>query len=155
MVSTSGTTSGTIGQLLEQREGIKDSTLCLYRRMVKPVCHLAIDDPRVGRFIEDIPNPNVRRTAIFVLSSIGYDYKRKLPKALPRRYELPDEETLRLLLSYTAHENTLLTCMYLGLRLGETCYVNKTQLLPGNRIYIDRQVVEYNDGIGKTHMVYK
>jgi len=42
---------------------------------------------------------------------------------VPRRYVLPDEDTLRLALMTTPHETRGLLMMYCALRLGEACAV--------------------------------
>lgn len=47
----------------------------------------------------------------------------KIPKGLPRRYDLPSEDTLRLALMTSPHEPRGLLMMYAGLRLGECCAI--------------------------------
>lgn len=142
-----------LSNVLESKQGLKPTTLSSYARVLKPVLHKETDDPTVYAWATAINNPNTKRAVLIALRSLGYTHEGKLPKitrGYPRRYDLPDEETLRLVLSYTKYEPQCLAMMYLGLRIGEACVVNQTQVLPGNRIFIDKQVAEWQDG-GKWH----
>lgn len=140
-------------QAILAKSNIKDTTRASYLALLKPVLDCSLDDPDVMDWANNIPNPNVKRSAIIALRAAGYEYKGvkpKTPKAYPRRYDLPDEEELLLLFSYTKKYRVQYLCMmYLGLRLGEACIVNKSHLLPGPRLYVTQQVAEWRDENGK------
>lgn len=144
-----------IGQAIESKSGIKETTRASYRTFLRPVLNCALDDPGVMDWVNMLPNPNTRRATIIALRSAGYTFKGekpKTPKGFPRVYDLPDEDDLLLLFSYTRkYRVQYLSMMYLGLRLGESCIVNKTHLLPGPRLYVNQQVAEWiEDGKRKT-----
>lgn len=85
-----------------------------------------------------IENGNTRRgSAICCRSVLGY--RLKIGKSIPRRYDLPDEDTLRLALMTSPFEVQALAMMYCALRLGEACALTCRDL-SGDRLRIDKQV---------------
>jgi len=133
---------------LEAKTGIKPTTRASYYRLLLPVLDLQLDDPDIMSWVQTIPNPNTKRATLIALRSVGYEYegtKPKVTRSFPRRYDIPDEESLRLMASYSKYEVTILSMMYLGLRLGEACIVSRKDLMPGNRIYISKQVAEWSE----------
>jgi integrase len=87
-----------------------------------------------------IDNPNTRRAAVICVRSImGWNIK--IPKAIPRRYDLPDEDTLRLALMTSPHEARGLLMMYAGLRIGEAC-ATRPEDLSGDKLTVARQVIQ-------------
>jgi len=87
-----------------------------------------------------LDNPNTRRaTVIAMRTAFGFDLK--IPKGVPRRYDLPDEDTLRLALMTSPHEIRGLLMMYAGCRIGEACAITERDV-HGDRLTIDKQVQE-------------
>ena len=64
-----------------------------------------------------------------------------VPSSRPKRYDLPDEDSLRLALMMTKYEVRGLLMAFAGLRLGEACAVTGSQL-EGDRLTVDRQLLE-------------
>jgi integrase len=85
-----------------------------------------------------ITNPNTRRGACIAARSV-LGFKLKIGKSVPRRYVLPDEDTLRLALMTSPHEVRGLLMMYCALRLGEASAITK-DALSNDRLRVDRQV---------------
>lgn len=136
----------TIRQAILDRQGLQQTTVASYLKFLEPVLDKSLTDPTVVDWVETIGNPNTRRSCVIALRAAGYTHngnKIKTPKGYPRRYDLPDEEDLLIMFSYSKYEVQYLSMTYLGLRLGEACIVNKHQLMPGNQIIIDRQVAEW------------
>lgn len=148
--------AGTIRQALEDKSGIKATTRASYWRLLLPILDLTTDDPSILPWVDQIANPNTKRATLIALRGIGYTCdgeKPKVTRGYPRHYTMPDEEELRLLFSYSKYEVQYLSCMYLGLRLGEACHVSKRDLMPGGRIFIQKQVAEWvEDGKRKTEV---
>jgi len=85
-----------------------------------------------------LSNPNTRRgAAIAARSVLGMPIK--IGKSVPRRYVLPDEDTLRLALMTSPHETRGLLQMYCALRLGESCAITAADL-SGDRLRVDKQI---------------
>lgn len=139
---------------LDARDNIKETTRASYWRLLRPVHHNQLNDEAVMDWVSNIPNPNTKRATLIALRAVGYNYRGSKPKVtrgFPRVYDLPAEDELRLMFSYSRrYEVQFLSMMYLGLRLGEACIVNQTQLLPGSRIYINQQVAEWRECIEGT-----
>lgn len=96
-----------------------------------------------------IEKPNMRRSAVIVVRSVfGWDLK--IPTTVAKRYDLPDEDSLRLALMLTAFETRGLLMMYAGLRIGEACAVAKTDAT-GDRLSVDKQVL-YNRTTKRYHL---
>jgi integrase len=132
-------------KLLEvaQAKGLRQSTVFSYRRLLM---RLGIEDDSVtledvqSRLLE-IDSVNTRRAAAIAARSVlGFDTLR-IPKGVPRRYDLPSEDTLRLALMQSRYEARGLLMMFAGLRLGEACAVTYKQRT-GDRLRVDRQVTE-------------
>lgn len=122
---------------------LRKSTVIEYKRCLN---RLGILDREVGEVgleavseaLWDISNPNTRRnTAIALRAVLGLSVR--IPKAVPRRYNLPDEDTLRLALMTSPHEARGLLMMYAGLRLGEACAITRKDVR-GDRLTVDKQV---------------
>jgi hypothetical protein len=90
--------------------------------------------------IRTIDNPNTCRAAIIAVRSVT-GLKIKIPGGVPRRCDLPDEDTLRLALMTSPHKPRGLLMMYAGLRVGEACEITTTDV-SGDRLMVARQVVE-------------
>jgi integrase len=89
-----------------------------------------------------IDNPNTRRAAVIACRSV-LGLKIKIPKAIPRHYNLPDEDTLRLALMTSPHEARGLLMMYAGLRIGEAC-ATRPDDLNGDKLTVARQVIQHH-----------
>lgn len=78
-------------------EGLRQSTVPSYERLFGTLGIL--DEVEVSQ--EDglsrlwtIDNPNTRRAAVIALRS-AFGWRIKVPRGVPRRYDLPDEDTMR------------------------------------------------------------
>jgi integrase len=98
----------------------------------------AVTPERVVEAAWQLTNSNTRRNALIAARSV-FGFKLKIPKPIPRRYDLPDEDTLRLALLTTPHETRALLMMYCALRLGEASAVTRNDL-SGDRLRIDKQI---------------
>lgn len=87
-----------------------------------------------------IDNPNTRRAAVIACRAV-LGVKLKIPKAVGRKYNLPDEDTLRLALMTSPHEIRGLMMMYGGLRIGESCATTGQDVLSADKLAVTRQVV--------------
>ena len=129
---------------------LRDSTVFGYRHAL---ARLSITDDsvtlaEVEARLWEIDSPNSRRqAAIAVRAVLGLPVD--IPKAIPKRYDLKDEDTLRLVLMQSKHETRGLLMMYAGVRLAEVCAVT-AKSLRGERLVIDRQVVELRASTGIT-----
>ena len=85
-----------------------------------------------------LSNPNTRRGAAIAARRCWASRSRSA-RACPRRYTLPDEDTLRLALMTSPHEARGLLMMYCALRLGEACAITAGDL-SGDRLRVDKQV---------------
>lgn len=104
---------------------------------------LDLEDPSYEEVLEriwTIDNTNSRRAAIIAVRSV-LQINIKIPKSIPRRYVLPDEDTLRLALMISPHEVRGLLMMYAGLRIGESCAITARDV-QGDRLQVDKQMVE-------------
>ncbi|WP_231126430.1 tyrosine-type recombinase/integrase [Motilibacter aurantiacus] len=94
-----------------------------------------------------VTNQNTRRKYTVALRSLFRDQpwigSLKIPKASPRVYDLPDEDSLRFALMLSPFELQGLLMMYGGLRVGESCAVRPTDLR-GNVLKVHRQ--RYSNG---------
>lgn len=125
--------------------GLRRTTFLSYERLLSRV--VSLDEPvadvsqdAVLTALWQIDNPNVRRSAVVAVRAV-LGFQIKVPKAIPRRYVLPDEDTLRLALMTSKFETRLLCMAYAGLRCGEACAVQASDL-HGDRLHVTRQVVE-------------
>ena len=124
-------------------KGLRQSTVLSYERLLGRLGLLDIEvaDVRQADALDAlwlIDNPNTRRAAVIALRSV-FGWSIKIPKGLPRRYDLPNEDTLRLALMTTPHEPRGLLMMYAGLRIGEACAITKTDVA-GDRLRVDKQI---------------
>lgn len=122
---------------------LRKSTVIEYQRCLRRVGILDADEETVSvealtESLWSITNPNTRRnTAIAIRAVLGFPLR--IPKAVSRTYDLPDEDTLRLALMTSPHEMRGLLMMYGGLRLGESCAVTRADV-NGDRLTVDKQI---------------
>ena len=124
-------------------KGLRQSTLLSYERLIGYLDILDLDcqaatQALVLERLWAIDNPNTRRAVVIAVRSV-LGYSIKIPKGVPRRYVLPDEDTLRLALMTSPHETRGLLMMYAGLRIGEACAIT-AQDVSGDRLTVARQV---------------
>lgn len=123
--------------------GLRQSTVLSYERLLGRLGLLDCDLTQVSQSealdaLWTIDNPNTRRAAVIAVRSV-FGWSIKIPRGIPRRYELPDEDTLRLALMTTPHEPRGLLMMYAGLRVGEACAITLVDV-SGDRLRVDKQV---------------
>jgi integrase len=134
--------------------GLRRSTVLSYHRLMKQLGVLDLDPTReeVMAAIWTIDNPNTRRAAVIAVRSI-FKWDIKIPKAVPRRYVLPSEDTLRLALMTSPQEARGLLMMYAGLRLSEACAITY-QDVSGDRLTVNKQYQELHEtGKPTTYLV--
>jgi integrase len=124
-------------------KGLRQSTVLSYERLMGRLGWLdrAVADLDPAEALDalwTIDNPNTRRAATIALRSV-FGWSLKIPRGVPRRYDLPDEDTLRLALMMTPHEPRGLLMMYAGLRLGEACAITLGDVA-ADRLRVDKQV---------------
>jgi integrase len=121
-------------------KGLRQSTVQSYERLMNRLGIMDMDPTQeeVLDRLFSIDNPNTRRAAVIALRSV-FGWSIKIPKGIPRRYDLPDEDTLRLALMTSPHEARGLLMMYAGLRIGEACAITSKDL-DGDRLRVDKQV---------------
>jgi len=99
----------------------------------------------------ELQNPNTRRSTVIALRSVlGLEIR--VPRGMPRRYELASEDTLRMGLMLSPYEIRGLLMMYAGLRVGEACAVTSRDV-QGDRLVVDKQVVELTGRVGPVKTV--
>ncbi len=123
--------------------GLRASTRTSYRRFLGSLIGLNTDVATVTpedllEALWAIDNPNTRRSTVVAIRSV-LGYSIKIPKSIPRRYDLPSEDVLRLALMTSPHEARGLLMMYAGLRLGEACAVTASDLR-GDHLRVARQI---------------
>lgn len=126
-------------------KGLRQSTLLSYERLLTMLGVIDKDFTQVSQedvlhSLWSIDNPNTRRACVIAVRSV-FGWPIKIPKSLPRRYDLPDEDTLRLALMTSPHEARGLMMMYAGLRVGEACAITARDL-DDNRLRVDKQVTQ-------------
>jgi integrase len=126
-------------------KGLRQSTVLSYERLLGGIGALHEEVGIVTREwalerLWSMDNPNTRRSTVIALRSV-LGLQIKIPRGVPRRYDLPDEDTLRLALMTSPHEVRGLLMMYAGLRVGETCAVTAADVA-GDRLRVDKQVVQ-------------
>lgn len=126
--------------------GLRESTLRSYEGMLRRAGLLdrEADSVSLSEALElawELPNPNVRRSFVICLRSVlGLEVK--VPRGVPRRYDLPSEDTLRLaFMQSRKYETRFLLMAFAGLRVGEACAVTGRDV-SGDRLTVDKQVVE-------------
>ena len=123
--------------------GLRQTTVRSYETLLARMGLLNETEPSLERLQQalwTIDNANTRRAAVIALRSIT-GHPITIPKAVPRRYDLPDEDTLRLALMTSPHETRGLLMMYAGLRVGEACAITR-QDAHGDQINVTKQVIE-------------
>ena len=129
--------------LVAGKKSLRQSTVYSYERLLGRMGILDLEHPSQEQVVEalwTIDNPNTRRAAaIAVRSVLGYPIR--IPKGVPRRYDLPAEDTLRMALMLTPHQPRGLLMMYAGLRIGEACAITARDRR-GDRLTVDKQVVQ-------------
>lgn len=98
----------------------------------------AVTPERVIEAAWQLGNVNTRRNALVAVRSV-LGFQLRIPRGVPRRYNLPTEADLRLALLTSPYELRGLLSMYTGLRLGESCAVTRDSI-QGRHLRIDRQV---------------
>lgn len=126
-------------------KGLRQSTLVSYETLLGRLGLLDTEVEQVGQqavldALWAIQSPNSRRSAVVAVRSV-LGLQIKIPKGVPRRYTLPDEDTLRLALMTSPHEVRALTMLYCGLRVGEACAVTGADVIE-DRLRVDKQVVQ-------------
>lgn len=126
-------------------KGLRQSTLYSYERLLMRMELLDVDVAEVdtalcAQRLWAIDNPNTRRSAAIAIRSV-LGLTIRVPKSVPRRYELPTEDTLRLALMMCRHEPRGLLMMYAGLRVGEACAIT-AQDVRGDTLRVDKQVIQ-------------
>lgn len=128
----------------------KPQTIWGYEKFLKRIGAVdsSIDRYEAESRLYDL-TPNCRRSTIIALRSV-WGVKLPIPKAAPRRYDLPDEQSLRFVAMQSSHETRILSMMYAGLRLGEAAALTGAQL-HSDRLLVDRQIIELSisaDSVG-------
>jgi len=131
-----------LNQVALERD-LRPSTRIAYQRAMtqlgildEPVA--TVTQQQVTDALWALSNPNTRRgAAIAARSILGFNLK--IGKSVPRRYQLPDEDTLRLALMTSPHEVRGLLMMFCALRLGEACAITRADL-SGDRLRVARQI---------------
>lgn len=125
-------------------KGLRQSTLYSYERLLAGIGLLDDDFTQVTQEdvltrLWELDNPNTRRATVIAVRSV-FGWAIKIPKGVPRKYDLPDEDSLRLALMTSPHEARGLLMMYAGLRIGEACAITAKDL-HGDRLTVDKQVI--------------
>lgn len=125
--------------------GLRQSTVLSYERLLRRVGVLDLDTAQVtsegvSERLWAIDSPNTRRSVVVALRAVC-GLQIRIPRAVPRRYDLPDEDTLRLALMTSPHEARGLAMMYAGLRIGEACAITRYDI-SGDRLSVDKQVIQ-------------
>ena len=124
--------------------GLRQTTVRSYETLLARMGLLDETEPSLERLQQALwtidDNANTRRAAVIALRSIT-GHRIKIPKAVPRRYDLPNEDTLRLALMTSPHETRGLLMMYAGLRVGEACAITR-QDAHDDQINVTKQVIE-------------
>jgi integrase len=129
-------------------KGLRHSTVLSYQRLLEQagLLDLGVASATRERVLEGVwglDNPNTRRACIIAVRSV-LGLQIKIPKGVPRRYDLPGEDTLRLALMTSPHEVRGLLMMYGGLRVGEACAITRRDV-SGDRLRVDKQVQQLTE----------
>jgi integrase len=122
---------------------LRRSTMLSYQRLLNQVGLL---DQEVGSVTREgalealwrLENPNTRRSTCIALRAV-LGLSLPIPRAVPRRYVLPSEDTLRLALMQSPHETRLLLLMYGALRVSEAAGITGRDVR-GDRLLVTKQV---------------
>lgn len=126
-------------------KNLRRSTFISYERLMRRLGLLdvpvdSVEQSAVVEMLWTIDNPNTRRAAVIALRSI-FGWKITIPRSIPRRYVMHDEQTLRFALMFSPKEARGLLMMYAGLRIGEACAITYKDR-QGDRLTVDKQVLE-------------
>lgn len=137
-----------LDELLEQariERGLRAPTVASYRKLLTRIG--VVDDSLSQEDLEgrllNVRNVNSRRAVIVAIRAV-LKIPMKIPKGVPRTYDLPTEDQIRFALMQCQYEARGLLMMYGGLRIGEACAVTKNQL-NGDQLLVDRQILEFTD----------
>lgn len=141
---------GSLGEHVQSvlmMKDIRPGTRRTYNESLKRFLHMDIESLSVADLNEVlycIENQNTRRKTVIALKAcVDHPAVKALrvPESVPRVYDLPSEDTLRLALMTCPHETRGLLMMYCGLRLGEALAVTKDSL-KGNMLLVAKQQTE-------------
>ena len=133
-----------LSQIALEKE-LRRSTFLSYERLLRSLSLLdeevsEVSQAAVTERLWQLSNPNTRRATIIALRSV-FGWKMKIPRSIPRRYDLPSEDELRFALMFSPKEARGLLMMYAGLRIGEACAITHKDR-HGDRLTVDKQVLE-------------
>ena len=138
-----GSLSEHVRQTLMTKD-IRPSTRRTYEYGLRPFMDMDLDTLTVSDLNEvllSIPNQNTRRRVVIALKAcVDHPAVKALryPESVPKVYDLPSEETIRLALMTCPHETRGLLMMYCGLRVGEALAISKDNLT-GNMLRVTHQ----------------
>lgn len=125
-------------------KGLRQATLISYETMLGRVLDLdlavaQVEQEAVLERLWLLDSPNTRRSTVIALRSV-LGWQMKVPKGIARRYDLPDEDTLRLALMLSRHETRGLLMGWAGLRIGEACATTAADLVGEDRLRVAAQI---------------
>jgi integrase len=128
---------------------LRGSTVGSYARLIGRLRLLDREVETVTRaevldLLWKIPNPNSRRATVIALRSVLGWTDLKIPKGIARRYQLPDETTVKLALSLTPHQIRGELMAFAGLRSGEAAAITRADV-QGDRLRVDKQIAEHTN----------
>lgn len=129
---------------------LRPSTIVGYRHALARlnVTDDSITQAEVEARLWEIDSPNSRRqAAIAVRAVLGMPIQ--IPKPISKRYDLPDEDTIRMALMMSRYETRGLLMAYAGLRVAEACAVTYKSRR-GDALVVDRQVLELHTSAART-----
>lgn len=128
--------------------GLRRSTALSYARLLGrlgildlPCAEVTLDG--LQEALWKIDNASSRRATVIALRAV-LGLPLPIPRAIPRRYDLPDEDTLRLALMTCRYEARGLLMAYAGLRIGEACAITRDDL-DGDVLRVERQVQQLHE----------
>lgn len=147
----SATTAPSVRELLAEvalERELRHSTYLSYKRLLGRVIDLDSLASEVSALtlmpkLNALPTNSRRATIVAVRAVFGF--KIKIPKAVPRVYMLPDEDTLRLALMTSPRELRGLLMMYGAARVSEACYITRDSICGPDALLIENQVSELHE----------
>jgi integrase len=129
-------------QTVALERNLRQSTVYAYQGFFKRlgIVDDSLDKDELESRLLSIGNINSRRSAAMAVRSVLH-VNVHVPSSRPKRYDLPDETSVRLALMLCKYEVRGLLMAFAGLRLGEACAVTKNQL-EDDRLTVDRQMLE-------------
>lgn len=133
-----------------EARSLRQSTLVGYRHALARlyITDDSISQAEVEARLWEIDSPNSRRQAVVAVRAV-LGMPIQIPKAISKRYDLPDEDTLRMALMLSRFETHGLLMMYSGLRVAEACAITY-KARRDDALVIDRQVVELHTSAART-----